>query len=400
MIMHVYWISGSGWSDPIIVASANVLPNTSIAAISRKSNTIEVFWVGNDYSIQHAYWYDTIGWAGPFALTNPNTVDGWSAQPDLAVVSRNPYDKLEVFFRGREMYQKLHHVYWSEGVPENGFWSGKTQIPGSIYAASGKLAAISRASDAIEVFFHGTDYEVHHTYWDGSNWNNGGIVNASESRGDALGGIAAVTRASSSTQMEAWYNDYSHFFLQDLTYAPATNWQTKALPRWLPLTLHPQEQSLWCWAATEQMVLEFFGVARSQATLAYDLSYLNCWSYPDSCNFGSCFDLTRYGFSYRTKNVLECGNLTPMGDSPLTFGELQSQFKGNQPVAFAWSWTAGGGHEMVATDAFTHIDGTQWVTVFNPGPVNQGEISDMAYSWWQSGPDHQHQKDFYSFSHN
>jgi len=205
MIMHVYWISGSGWSDPIIVASANVLPNTSIAAISRKSNTIEVFWVGNDYSIQHAYWYDTIGWAGPFALTNPNTVDGWSAQPDLAVVSRNPYDKLEVFFRGREMYQKLHHVYWSEGVPENGFWSGETQIPGSIYAASGKLAAISRASDAIEVFFHGTDYEVHHTYWDGSNWNNGGIVNASESRGDALGGIAAVTRASSSTQMEAWF---------------------------------------------------------------------------------------------------------------------------------------------------------------------------------------------------
>jgi hypothetical protein len=408
-IQHVYWASGSDWSDPITVAGGGtVWPNSSVAAISRNPNTIEVFWVGTDRSLQHAYWYQNQPWAGPYALTNANTVSASSVAPNpgIAVVSRDP-TKLEVFFVGND--NTVHHVWWSEGVPENGFWSGNYQVPGPATVhlgpngEGGSLAAISRATNAMEFFYYGNFwvYQVAHSWWDGSSWNNGGAVNGSAAAGYGRGGIAAVYR--SPTQMEVWYNDSLQYMLQDLNFDPSYGWHTQTLPRYLPLALHPQQESHWCWAATEQMVAEFFGVGLSQCQLATEKALwgTNCcppqynnWVYDLLCNsMEGCFDLFSKGFWYDATWLSGCLSIDPTGGAPLTFAELQHQFAINQPVAFGWRWTVGGGHFMVATDAFVHGDGSQMVTVFDPS----GGVTDMLYTYWVDAPDHQFWMDATNF---
>ncbi len=155
-----------------------------------------------------------------------------------------------------------------------------------------------------------------------------------------------------------------------------------------------QGESLWCWAASEQMVAGYSGVSLTQCNIVGGTS---CCNNPSGCNTGGCFSLTSRGFTETDLWQLNCGGLTPTGKSPLTFAQLTAEFAANRPVAFAWSWTKGGGHEMDATGAWTTTDGHQWVEINDPepGPVN-GTQRDMLYTDWVSGTTYKHQRDTYN----
>jgi hypothetical protein len=62
-------------------------------------------------------------------------------------------------------------------------------------------------------------------------------------------------------------------------------------------------------------------------------------------------------------------------------------------VAFAWSWTKGGGHELDAIGAWVSSTGQQWVTVNDPAA---GGVEDMTYTAWVSGTGYKHQRDTYN----
>jgi hypothetical protein len=100
----------------------------------------------------------------------------------------------------------------------------------------------------------------------------------------------------------------------------------------LAVTLRPQQTSMWCWAASGQMVMEFVepSQAPSQCEQANNrFGYSDCCSSPTPahCVKGGWPEFGKYGFSYKTTSW-----------SPLTPTQLRSELIGQRPVAFSWHW--------------------------------------------------------------
>jgi hypothetical protein len=55
-------------------------------------------------------------------------------------------------------------------------------------------------------------------------------------------------------------------------------------------------------------------------------------------------------------------------------------------VGFAWAWTSGGGHYMVATGVEIDEDNVQYVTINDPWAPDVGEQVTLTYEDWVSGP--------------
>lgn len=156
----------------------------------------------------------------------------------------------------------------------------------------------------------------------------------------------------------------------------------------------PQQQYNWCWAATAQMAAAYSSVTINQcdeanvATGRTDCcTNASSASDPNLCNVpGWWSELVNYGFTYDN---------TDWGTA-LSFTQLQSELNANRPVPYAWGWTGGGGHAMVAVKTWIDGSGTQWVSINNPDPVNVGEQDDMTYAYWVSAADHVHWQDSYN----
>ena len=155
---------------------------------------------------------------------------------------------------------------------------------------------------------------------------------------------------------------------------------------WVDVIVRPQEQSLWCGAATTEMVAEYSHVLIDQCVEA--IAYTgnpNCCANPSACNTSEWWRLTSHGFTE-----------DDLWNAALTFDQLQAQVNGNRPVPFAWAWNGGSGHAMVLTKTWVTSSGTQWVSVNDPGPVNVGTQTDMLYTTWVSGSGYSHWRDSYN----
>ncbi len=154
-----------------------------------------------------------------------------------------------------------------------------------------------------------------------------------------------------------------------------------------PVTLRPQQTSMWCWAASGQMVMEFLGVNVTQCDEANKrFGHTDCCdaSTPNACVNGGWPEFDKYGFTFKTT-----------ADAPLTWDQLKNQiYCSKKPFAFSWHWTGGGGHMMVVTGYLT-IDGTKYVSVNDPWPPNVGDQYNTTYDNYVSGADHTHWNDYY-----
>lgn len=154
-----------------------------------------------------------------------------------------------------------------------------------------------------------------------------------------------------------------------------------------------QAQSNWCWAATSQIAAAYYNVPISQCAEAnVNTGRTDCCTNSASasdttkCNQGGWWTLTSHGFT-----------LTDLWNSSLSFAQLQTEFQQNRPVPFAWAWTGGGGHAMVAINAWVTTNGTQWVTKNDPWPPTTGTQDDLLYSSWVSVTNsHTHWRDSYN----
>jgi hypothetical protein len=152
----------------------------------------------------------------------------------------------------------------------------------------------------------------------------------------------------------------------------------------VPVELDGQEQSNWCWAATTQMIAAYFGVSRTQCTIAnkyfgFPLLGIDCCnpSYASTtCNQGGWWNLTSFGFTETDSN------------KALPFDQLSAEFASSRPVAFAWKYKDGkSGHALVATGTWTSSSsGQQWVSLSDPEPQGVGSTRDVKYSEWANGP--------------
>jgi len=154
-------------------------------------------------------------------------------------------------------------------------------------------------------------------------------------------------------------------------------------PPSLNVPLDPQLQTQWCWAASAEMIMAYLGTNIQQCAQAnYRFNRTDCCTSAASaeggteCNQSGWPDWSYWGFSFEETAV----------GSALSFAELQAEFAANRPVGFAWSWTGGGGHYMVATGTEVDANSVEYVNVSDPWLPNVGDEVTLTYDDWVAGP--------------
>lgn len=162
----------------------------------------------------------------------------------------------------------------------------------------------------------------------------------------------------------------------------------------LTVPLRPQHASMWCWAASGQMLMEYLGKSISQCAQANSQFNRNdCCSSPtpNECNFGGWPQLQKYGVSFKTTS-----------DNALPWNTVKDQLApkvaakecASAPFAFTWHWLDGGGHMMVAT-GYKTVNGQNYLLVNNPLEVDKGSLQIVLYDEYVAGDDHTHWNDYY-----
>ncbi len=159
----------------------------------------------------------------------------------------------------------------------------------------------------------------------------------------------------------------------------------------LNVPLIPQETSMWCWAASGEMCMDFLGYDISQCTEANNrFGFTDCCDNPtpQACVQGGWPEFNKYGFTYSITN-----------NAAISWNELVNQIDSKKaPVAFTWAWDGGGGHMMVAIGYQVTDNGTQYVKINDPWPPNVGKQKYITYSAYVSGSGYTHWDDYYNIT--
>jgi len=158
----------------------------------------------------------------------------------------------------------------------------------------------------------------------------------------------------------------------------------------LPTNLAPQQTSMWCWAASGQMVMNALGGMVSQCEQANQrFGRTDCCDSPtpSACVTGGWPEFAKYGFTYDTGGAL-------------SWTSLKAQIDVNKtPFAFSWHWDGGGGHMMVVT-GYKVIGGQSYVSINDPWAPNEGSQEDILYSDYVDGSGYSHWTDYYNVAPN
>ncbi len=158
-----------------------------------------------------------------------------------------------------------------------------------------------------------------------------------------------------------------------------------------PVTLRSQQTSMWCWAASGQMIMEFLGHGVNQCDQANNrFARTDCCNNPTpgGCVQGGWPEFDKYNFTFKTTS-----------DTALSWDEVRRQiFCRRTPFAFSWHWTGGGGH-MMDVIGYVTIDGVNYVTINDPWPPNVGDQRTITYNAYISGSGYTHWNDYYDIAY-
>jgi len=152
-------------------------------------------------------------------------------------------------------------------------------------------------------------------------------------------------------------------------------WPTVTSGLVLPLSQCYEEQDQWCWAATSQSVLAFYGTNLTQTQIAqYGTAGANDWNWL----YGSSLNPTRNGVDLILSHFRNITS-TSLADV-LTQSAVQSEIDTNgRPVVIRWAWDSGGGHILVLQGLVTN-------TAYVMDPWNGPTIN--SYNWVLQGSGH------------
>jgi hypothetical protein len=156
------------------------------------------------------------------------------------------------------------------------------------------------------------------------------------------------------------------------------------------VALRPQETSMWCWAASGEMCMEFLGTSVTQCDEANKrFGRTDCCNnpVPAGCVNGGWPEFDKYGFT-----------ATLTSDAALSWEDLKKQiYCAKKPFAFSWHWNGGGGHMMVVT-GYAVINNVNYVSINDPWAPNVGNQRFITYAEYVSGSDHTHWNDYYNIT--
>jgi hypothetical protein len=150
-----------------------------------------------------------------------------------------------------------------------------------------------------------------------------------------------------------------------------------------PVTLRPQETSMWCWAASGEMTMDFLGGNVSQCDEANKrFGRSDCCNnpVPNACVNGGWPEYGKYGFS-----------ATTTADAPLSWEAVRMQIYCRK--------SGGGGHMMVVI-GYVSINGVNYVTINDPWAPNVGDQRTITYDAYVSGSGYSHWNDYYDITKN
>lgn len=156
-----WYADGNGWRRPYPVPGPVSSSTGGLAAVSRKDKTMETFWIGPFGSVHGADWYDE-GDRKWHEFRDPIAVVG-RAHPTsgLAALSRRS-DHQEIWWVGLD--GSIQAAYWYESRPS---WQ-PYQIDGTGFdtaARASGVAVVSRRTDAMSAFWIKPNGEVEGAYW-------------------------------------------------------------------------------------------------------------------------------------------------------------------------------------------------------------------------------------------
>jgi hypothetical protein len=143
----------------------------------------------------------------------------------------------------------------------------------------------------------------------------------------------------------------------------------------LEMPLFGQETRVWCWAASGEMIMHYYGEEVPQHVQANNRKRIKGGIVPQ---------FKVYGFNHPK----------PKNDA-LSWQELVEQIQAHQPVGFTWAWKTPGSHYMVAR-GYIILNDTRLVVVNDPLPMNPdkykgGTVSIMTYDdYVQFSPRYSH----------
>lgn len=173
--------TGARWWAPAAPTAERLLSNPEMATVSRSPANRDVFWIGSRGDVMSAWNVLGYGWTGQtFSTTGPGMAHTTSR---LAVIARGEWH-LDVFFVGPD--GELRTTWWDNA---DGNWQAHTYtILGAGSARpGGGITAIARTPDTIDLIWTAPDRSIKHVGWSGGAWTTPALVTLP-------GGAAATTR--------------------------------------------------------------------------------------------------------------------------------------------------------------------------------------------------------------
>ena len=159
----------------------------------------------------------------------------------------------------------------------------------------------------------------------------------------------------------------------------------------LDVTLYPQEQNQWCWAATGRMTMLYAGGDPSVITQCAEAN--NAFSQTSCCSNGSTSRCNQPYYPLYDNWGFTAANMYSEKGAYLSWNGLKEVIDAGKPVAFLWHWKSGGGHYQVATGYYEDTStspATKMVYVNNPWPPNEGAQTSCTYASFTGGPRYDH----------
>lgn len=215
-----FWYDdGNGWRhyQDAVAGLGAASSSSGVAALSRIASSMEIWWIGIDGSVQGAFWYDD---SAPTWQRYPVTGFGAaSIMSGVAAASRRG-DTMEIWWIGPQ--GSVEGAFWYDDG-KNWRRYGAPVAPNGSAAAAHCIDAVARNGNSMDVLWIAPNGEVRWAHWrDGSDWQVDPTPVAPAHSASAPSGISVINRGP--TGMEAvWVSPDGS--VQGASWTVTTGWQ-------------------------------------------------------------------------------------------------------------------------------------------------------------------------------
>ncbi|NOK58190.1 MAG: hypothetical protein GFH25_541210n36 [Chloroflexi bacterium AL-N10] len=142
--------------------------------------------------------------------------------------------------------------------------------------------------------------------------------------------------------------------------------ETFAGSKYLGVSLYGQEQSNWCWAAANKMIMNWHGTSASQCAIV-DKVFSGC---PNQGAYlhEAASALRSYGFNADEWNGW------------LGAKTVVQELDAGRPFYVHWNWSSGGAHAVVVRGYNSNSSGSAATVYYaDPLPLNRGRFASLSY---------------------